>query len=38
MPGWLLGGAAAVTMTVAMLSGVAALRSLRRVEPGLLLR
>jgi putative ABC transport system permease protein len=38
LPGWLLGSAVAVTMTMAMLSGVAALRSLRRVEPALLLR
>jgi putative ABC transport system permease protein len=38
LPGWLLGGAVAVTMTMAMLSGITALRSLRRVEPALLLR
>jgi putative ABC transport system permease protein len=38
LPGWLLGIAIAVTMTMAMLSGVAALRSLRRIEPALLLR
>ena len=34
----LLGGAAAVTLTMALLSGLAALRSLRRVEPAALLR
>ena len=38
LPGELLGAAAAVTLTVAMLSGIAALRSLRWVEPALLLR
>jgi putative ABC transport system permease protein len=38
LPDWLLGIAVAVTMTMAMLSGVAALRSLRGVEPALLLR
>ena len=38
VPGWLLGIAIAVTMIMAMLSGIAALRSLRRVEPALLLR
>jgi len=38
MPWWLLGMAAGVTMTMALLSGLAALRSLRLVEPALLLR
>jgi putative ABC transport system permease protein len=38
LPGWLLGIAVVVTMTMAMLSGIAALRSLRRLEPALLLR
>jgi putative ABC transport system permease protein len=38
LPAWLLGIAIAVTLTMAMLSGIAALRSLRRVEPALLLR
>ena len=38
LPTWLLGSAAAVTLAMAMLSGIAALRSLRRVEPALLLR
>jgi putative ABC transport system permease protein len=38
LPAWLLALAVAVTMIMAMLSGIAALRSLRRVEPALLLR
>jgi putative ABC transport system permease protein len=38
LPWWLLGSAAAVTMTMAMLSGFLALRSLRLVEPVTLLR
>jgi putative ABC transport system permease protein len=38
VPSELLGAAAAVTLTVAMLSGMAALRSLRGIEPALLLR
>lgn len=38
LPGWLLGSAVAVTMTMAMFSGLAALRSLRLVEPATLLR
>jgi putative ABC transport system permease protein len=38
MPQWLLGGAAAVTLAMALLSGLAALRSLRLVEPAVLLR
>ena len=38
LPGWLLGGGAAVTMAMALLSGLAALRSLRLVEPAVLLR
>jgi putative ABC transport system permease protein len=38
LPGWLLGSAAAVTMGMALLSGLAALRSLRLVEPATLLR
>jgi putative ABC transport system permease protein len=38
LPGWLLGLTCVVTMGMAMLSGVAALRSLRQIEPGLLLR
>ena len=35
---WLLGAATAVTLTMAMLSGLLALRSLRLVEPATLLR
>ncbi len=35
---WLLALAAVVTMTMAMLSGLAALRSLRLIEPAILLR
>jgi putative ABC transport system permease protein len=38
LPLWLLGIAVAVTLMMAMLSGVAALRSLRQIEPALLLR
>jgi putative ABC transport system permease protein len=38
LPAWLLAGAAAVTMTMALGSGLAALRSLRLVEPATLLR
>jgi putative ABC transport system permease protein len=38
LPTWLLALAIVVTMTMAMFSGMAALRSLRRVEPALLLR
>jgi putative ABC transport system permease protein len=38
LPYWLLGGASAITMTMAMLSGLFALRSLRLVEPVTLLR
>ena len=38
LPLWLLSSAVAVTMTMAMFSGVTALRSLRLVEPAALLR
>jgi putative ABC transport system permease protein len=38
LPSWMLAGAATVTMTMALLSGLAALRSLRLVEPAILLR
>jgi putative ABC transport system permease protein len=38
LPPWLLGSAALVTMVMALLSGLAALRSLRLVEPATLLR
>jgi putative ABC transport system permease protein len=38
LPAWLLAGTAAITLTLALLSGLAALRILRRVEPALLLR
>jgi putative ABC transport system permease protein len=38
LPWWLLTGAVTVTMAMAMLSGVVALRSLRSVEPVTLLR
>jgi putative ABC transport system permease protein len=38
LPWWLLVGSAVVTMVVALLSGLFALRSLRSVEPALLLR
>jgi putative ABC transport system permease protein len=38
LPWWLLAGSAIVTMIVALLSGLFALRSLRSVEPAVLLR
>ena len=38
LPWWLIGSAAGVTLTMALLSGLAALRSLRLVEPITLLR
>jgi putative ABC transport system permease protein len=38
LPHWLLASAAAITLTTALLSGLAALRPLRRLEPALLLR
>jgi putative ABC transport system permease protein len=38
LPWWLLGGAVGVTMAMAILSGIVALRSLRKVEPVTLLR
>jgi putative ABC transport system permease protein len=38
LPPWLLFGACAITMTMAMLSGLYALRSLRHIEPVTLLR
>jgi putative ABC transport system permease protein len=38
LPGWLLAAAITVTMTMALVSGLAALRSLRLVEPATLLR
>jgi putative ABC transport system permease protein len=38
LPPWLLGSSIAVTMTMALISGLAALRSLRGVEPATLLR
>lgn len=38
LPAWLISGAVAVTMTMALFSGLAALRSLRLVEPAALLR
>ena len=38
LPVWLLAGAAAVTLVMALLSGLAALRSLRLAEPATLLR
>jgi putative ABC transport system permease protein len=38
LPGWMLACAVIVTMSMAMLSGLAALRSLRLVEPAVLLR
>ncbi len=38
LPWWLIGSAAGVTLTMALLSGLAALRSLRLVEPATLLR
>src|SRR5262249_7179919 len=38
LPVWLLAGAATVTMLMALSSGLAALRSLRLIEPAILLR
>jgi len=38
LPSWLLGAAAAVTLLMALLSGLSALRSLRLAEPATLLR
>lgn len=38
LPVWLLSAAAAVTLTMALLSGLTAVRSLHRVEPAVLLR
>jgi putative ABC transport system permease protein len=38
LPPWLLGGAAGVTMVMAMISGLLALRSVRQIEPMTLLR
>ena len=38
LPSWLLGLTVGVTMAMALLSGLAALRSLRLVEPAALLR
>jgi putative ABC transport system permease protein len=38
LPFWLLASAVAITMTMALVSGLAALRSLRLVEPAALLR
>jgi hypothetical protein len=38
LPGWLLGTAGILTLGMALLSGLAALRSLRHVEPAALLR
>jgi putative ABC transport system permease protein len=38
LPGWLLAATAAVTMAMALGSGFAAMRSLRRIEPAVLLR
>lgn len=38
LPLWLLAGAAAITMTMALSAGLAALRSLRLAEPAILLR
>lgn len=38
LPAWLLGGTAAITLAMALLSGLFALRSLRQVEPAQLLR
>jgi putative ABC transport system permease protein len=38
LPAWLLAGSAAVTMAMALVSGLFALRSLRQVEPVALLR
>jgi len=38
LPAWVLGSAAALTLTMALLAGLVSLRSLRRVEPATLLR
>jgi putative ABC transport system permease protein len=38
LPWWLLTGATVVTLVMALVSGVFALRSLRQVEPATLLR
>ncbi len=38
LPWWLLSGAVVITLTMALVSGVTALRSLRHVEPATLLR
>jgi putative ABC transport system permease protein len=38
LPYWLVGGTAIITMIMAMISGLAALRSLRMIEPAVLLR
>jgi putative ABC transport system permease protein len=38
LPPWLLAGTIAGTMTIALISGLLALRSLRLVEPATLLR
>jgi putative ABC transport system permease protein len=38
LPYWLVGGTSVITMVMAMVSGLAALRSLRMIEPAVLLR
>jgi putative ABC transport system permease protein len=38
LPPWLLAGTVVITMSMSLLSGLAALRTLRRVQPGILLR
>jgi putative ABC transport system permease protein len=38
LPWWLLAGAGAITLVMAMMAGLFALRSLRQVEPAILLR
>ena len=38
LPAWMLGGAAALTMAMALFAGLVSLRALRRVEPIALLR
>jgi putative ABC transport system permease protein len=38
LPAWLLIGTAAITLAMALFSGVAGLRPLRRLEPATLLR
>src|SRR5262249_18225783 len=38
LPYWLVGGTSLVTMAMAMISGLLALRSLRLIEPAILLR